>query len=162
MGSYLKDISYFGIDVLQILLWKVTRFAKPNLVQRTRKSKRERGTCPGFCSSQVRQAQNFASRLCSNAHLIISCKVWKMAQEGFRGLPAQKILALSWNVVNMGQWIQGFEVRSPVPQRQASITRLLRKSRALLPHLGHTAGRGEREKKTLRRKKKKRLSVLWS
>lgn len=27
-----------------------------------------------------------------------------MAQEGLRGLPAQKILALSWNVVNMGQW----------------------------------------------------------
>lgn len=61
-------------------------------------------TCPGFCSTQVKQDQNSDSRLCSNAHLITLCKIWKPAQEGFRRLPAQKVLALFWSVVNMGQW----------------------------------------------------------
>lgn len=60
-------------------------------------------TCPGFCSTQVKQEQNSDSRLCSNAYLITLCQIGKPAQEGFRGLPAQKILALFWNVVNVRQ-----------------------------------------------------------
>lgn len=72
--------------------------------QKQRQRQRQSRTYPGLCSTQVRQNQKPASRPCSSEYLITLCKVWKMAQEGFRGLPAQKILAPSWNVVNMGQW----------------------------------------------------------
>lgn len=105
----------------------------------------QRGTRPGFCSTQVKQEQNSNSRLCSNAYLIILCKMRKPAQEGFRGLPAQKILALFWNVVNMGQR------RSLKSSRVCFNVRLLKKGKAPLPSPGQLQV-GER---------KKRLSVLW-
>lgn len=88
-----------------------------------------RRTCPEFCSTEVKQDQNSDSKLCSNAYLITLCKMWKPAQEVFRGLPAQNILALFWNVIKMGQW------RSLKSSRVHCNARLLRKSRAPLPYL---------------------------
>lgn len=44
--------------------------------------------------------------------------------------------------------LKDFDVRSPISQRRASITRLQRNCKSPFPHPGHSEGNGERKKKS--------------